>query len=153
MHHIHGRVECYIVCKCNWTLWQIALCFLELSSACLNENHRKYGVSRVLGRPMTGWFTCLLVLMLFCLFWTGIWNIQWRWSHYVRILCGLLISYDSHVCNMYFLFPSTHLIWFDLIWFIDDSEWPRISCFYSQRVFHTPPSTNDRMNCIICFSK
>ncbi len=30
----------------------------------------------------------------FCLFRTSIWNIQWRWSLYVRILCGLF-SCDS----------------------------------------------------------
>ncbi len=29
---------------------------------------------------------------LVCLFWTYIWNIQWRWSLYVHILCGLLSS-------------------------------------------------------------
>ncbi len=35
-------------------------------------------------------FYCLLMLILFSLFWTYIWNIQWRWSLYVQILCGLL---------------------------------------------------------------
>ncbi len=30
-----------------------------------------------------------------CLFWTYIWNIQWRCSHYVRMLCGLLVC-DSN---------------------------------------------------------
>ncbi len=28
---------------------------------------------------------CLLMSTLFCLFWPGLWNIQWRWSLYVSI--------------------------------------------------------------------
>ncbi len=38
--------------------------------------------------PVFSWFLYLLMLMLFCLFWTCIWNIQWRWSCYVDIWCG-----------------------------------------------------------------
>ncbi len=31
--------------------------------------------------------------------WTCIWNIQWRWSLYVRILCGLLSCDSSPICK------------------------------------------------------
>ncbi len=44
-------------------------------------------------------FWCLLVLILFCLFWTYIWNIQWKWSLYVCILHGFLLSDNSSICK------------------------------------------------------
>ncbi len=34
-----------------------------------------------------------------CLFWTCKWNIQGRWSLYVRILCGLLLCDSSPICK------------------------------------------------------
>ncbi len=41
-------------------------------------------------------FYYLLMSILFCLFWLYIWNIQWRWSLYVYILCGLLHPGTEH---------------------------------------------------------
>ncbi len=40
-----------------------------------------------------------LILILPWLFWTCIWNIQWRQSLYVRILCGLLSCDSSLICK------------------------------------------------------
>ncbi len=42
-------------------------------------------------------FLCLLMSIPVCLFWTYIWHIQWRWSPYVHILCGLLSSDSSPI--------------------------------------------------------
>ncbi len=41
----------------------------------------------------------LLVLTLFYLFWTCIWNIQWRRSLYICILHGLLLYDKSPICQ------------------------------------------------------
>ncbi len=35
---------------------------------------------------VSGWFVILLMSILFCFFWTWLWNIQWRWSIYVCLL-------------------------------------------------------------------
>ncbi len=40
-------------------------------------------------------------VLMFCLFWTYIWNIQWKWLLYVRILCGLLLCDCHHTCKKY----------------------------------------------------
>ncbi len=45
-------------------------------------------------------FCCLrylLMSILFCLFWNYICNIQWRWSLFVRILCGCLSNDSSTI--------------------------------------------------------
>ncbi len=41
----------------------------------------------------------LLILILSCLFWTCIWNIQWRWSLYIHIFCGLLSCDSTPICK------------------------------------------------------
>ncbi len=41
----------------------------------------------------------LLISILSCLFWNCIWNIQWRWSLYIHILCGLLSCDSSPICK------------------------------------------------------
>ncbi len=45
-----------------------------------------------------GWFLCLLIMILFLLFWNYIQTIQWRLFLYVCILCGLLPC-DSRLMN------------------------------------------------------
>ncbi len=45
------------------------------------------------------WPLSLDIDPVFCLFWTCIWNIQWRWSLYVHILCGLLWCDSSPMCK------------------------------------------------------
>ncbi len=44
-------------------------------------------------------FKCLLLLIMFGLFWTCKWNIQWRWFLYIYIFCGLLPCDSSPVCK------------------------------------------------------
>ncbi len=47
--------------------------------------------------------------ILFCLFWTYIWNIQWRWSFYVQILCFLKQVTAMIMCKKCWTFLCTHL--------------------------------------------
>ncbi len=51
------------------------------------------------------------------LFWTYIWNIQWRCSLYVCILCGLLLCDSSHMCKkcwLCFWTPLYSCWWFGM---------------------------------------
>ncbi len=48
---------------------------------------------------VTGWFLCPLMLIMICLFWTYIWNIQWSWSFYVCLLCGVLLYDSNPICK------------------------------------------------------
>ncbi len=45
------------------------------------------------------WYRSCLVL-----FWTYIWNIQWRWCLHVSILCGLLLYDSSPICKKWWAY-------------------------------------------------
>ncbi len=55
------------------------------------------------------WFLCLLMLIIFCLFWTSILNIQWSWSFYVYIYFIFLSCDSSRMCKNYWLCLCTLL--------------------------------------------
>ncbi len=69
---------------------------------------------------------CLLMLILFCLFWTYIWNIQWRWSIYLHILHDLLSCDNSPICK------KLHTV--TLLMMIRNARWT-ISSLYSINIF------------------
>ncbi len=58
---------------------------------------------------VSSWFLCLLILIVFYLFWTIIWNRQWRWSLYIHILCGLLLCGSGLICKCFCLYHWTPL--------------------------------------------
>ncbi len=58
---------------------------------------------------VSGCFLCLLVSILFCLLWIYMWNIQWKWSHYIHELCGWLSCDSSPMCKKYWLCLCTPL--------------------------------------------
>ncbi len=68
----------------------------------------------------------------FCLFWTYIWNIQWRWSVYVHTLCGLLSCYCSPICTVISVVMSLHTI--ILLLTIQNAQWT-MSSLYSLKMF------------------
>ncbi len=47
------------------------------------------------GPSLADWFLHLLILM-FCLFWTYTWSIQWKWFLYVHVLRGLLLCNNNN---------------------------------------------------------
>ncbi len=55
-------------------------------------------------------FSCLRVSILSCLFLTYIWNIQWRLSLYIRILCGLLSCDSSSMCKKCCVFTRHYIL-------------------------------------------
>ncbi len=64
-------------------------------------------------------YDCLLIMILFCLFSTYIWNIQWRWSFYVHLLRGLLLCDSSPICMKWCL--SLHTV--TLLMMIRNTQW------------------------------
>ncbi len=66
----------------------------------------------------------------FCLFWTYLWNIQWRWSLYVHIfvVCYCVIATTSARSSVVSLNTITVLMT------IRNAQW-NICSLYSQRVF------------------
>ncbi len=90
----HSALPCLVDLKREWHF--IHFCYFSNSLAFVS-----------------GWFMCLLMSILFCLFWTYIWNIQWRWSLYICVLCSLLSCDRSSMCKKCWLClcTSLHLCW------------------------------------------
>ncbi len=81
----------------------------------------------------SNWFLCLLISILFCLFWTCIWNIQWtwwRWSVYVCI---------SFICYRMIAVPcvrSVGCVFAHIYTPVDNSEYSwTMNFFYYPRLF------------------
>ncbi len=71
------------------------------------------------------------VLILFYMFWICIWNIQWRWSIYICILCGVLSCDSSPICKKYWLCRCIPLT---LLMIIQNPQWT-MRLLYSLRFF------------------
>ncbi len=79
------------------------------------------------------WFLCLLMLIIFCLFWTSILNIQWSCSFYVYIYIYILSFYYviAAACARIIGCVSAHFYTL-----VVDSEIPRsMNYFCYQKLF------------------